>query len=94
MRHRVAFDDPKRIPYAHGKVGVAAMSVLWAQPLNALLRPHPGIATRRRAWEYAHALLGRTALTLGAMRGFGNLLVFWSRMTMLHMYCCALSQAS
>jgi hypothetical protein len=66
MRHRVAFDDPTRIPYAHGKVGVAAMTLLWAQPLNAVLRPHPGVTRRRRAWELAHALLGRAALTLGA----------------------------
>ena len=62
----MAFNDPVRIPYAHGKVGVSAMCVLWAQPLNALLRPHPGVTRRRRAWEYVHALLGRAALVLGA----------------------------
>ena len=62
----MAFNDPVLIPYAHGKVGVSALCVLWAQPLNALLRPHPGVTRRRRAWEYAHALLGRAALVLGA----------------------------
>ena len=66
LRGIVRFDDPVRIPYAHGKVGVAAMALLWAQPLNGLLRPHPGVTRRRRAWEYLHALLGRCAITLGA----------------------------
>ena len=66
MRHLVAFTDPMRIPYAHGKVGVSAMVLLWAQPLNAVLRPHPGVTWRRRIWEHLHALLGRAAITLGA----------------------------
>jgi hypothetical protein len=61
----VPFDDPHLIPYAHGKVGVSAMALLWAQPLNGVLRPHPGISIRRRAWELGHALLGRCALVLG-----------------------------
>ena len=65
LRHVVRFDDPHRIPYAHGKVGVAAMVLLWAQPLNGMLRPHVGVSRRRRAWELVHALLGRAALVLG-----------------------------
>ena len=70
LRGIVAFDDPVRIPYAHGKVGVAAMAVLWAQPLNGLARPHPGVLRRRRVWEFAHALLGRCAIMLGARMAF------------------------
>ena len=71
----VRFDDPERIPYAHGKVGVAAMAVLWAQPLNALARPHPGVSRRRRAWELAHALLGRCAIILGIVNIFSGMYI-------------------
>ena len=70
LRDDVRFDDPERIPYAHGKVGVAAMTVLWAQPLNALARPHRGVSRRRRAWEFVHALLGRCAIILGIVNIF------------------------
>jgi len=66
LRGFVPFDDPLLIPYAHGKVGVAAMALLWAQALSGLARPRAGVTSLRRAWEYAHALLGRCAITLGA----------------------------
>jgi len=75
LRDDVRFDDPERIPYAHGKVGVAAMAVLWAQPLNALARPHPGVSRRRRAWEFLHALLGRCAIVLGIVNIFSGMYI-------------------
>ncbi len=58
------------ISLAHGKVGVAAMTLLWAQYIGALLRPKPGTSRRRRAFELTHALLGRCALTLGVVNVF------------------------
>jgi hypothetical protein len=75
LRDVVDFDDPERIPYAHGKVGVAAMAVLWAQPLNALARPHPGMSRRRSAWEFLHALLGRCAIILGIVNIFSGMYI-------------------
>jgi len=65
------------INFAHGKVGVSAMTILWAQYLLALplLRPAPGPALLRRAWELTHAMLGRAALTLGVVNVFSGIYI-------------------
>jgi hypothetical protein len=75
LRGVVRFDDPQQIPYAHGKVGVATMAVLWAQPLNALARPRHGVSLRRRVWEFMHALLGRCAIMLGIINIFSGMYI-------------------
>lgn len=73
--HRPPFSP--NINFAHGKVGVSAMTILWAQYLLALplLRPAPGPALLRRAWELTHAMLGRAALTLGVVNVFSGIYI-------------------
>eukprot|EP00899_Mesostigma_viride_P005508 jgi/Mesvir1/14959/Mv14628-RA.2 len=55
----------------HGKVGLAAMILMWTQPLfgNKLLRPKKG-ARFRVEWEYLHIGTGRAGIVLAVVTTF------------------------
>uniref|UniRef100_A0A7S1SXQ3 DOMON domain-containing protein n=1 Tax=Tetraselmis chuii TaxID=63592 RepID=A0A7S1SXQ3_9CHLO len=66
--------DGKR--YDHGRVGIAVVAFAIFNPINAMLRPHPGVSLQRRAWEIAHLVIGKTALYLGAFNVFFGIYVY------------------
>ena len=43
----------------------AVILLLRPQPLNAILRPHPGTGPKRTAWEYLHKGTGYAAVAAG-----------------------------
>lgn len=66
----------RNIQYRHGDLGIAAVTLLFAQFLGgAVFRPHVGLSTRRRAWELYHTVLGRAALTAGVANTFTGILL-------------------
>ncbi|CAL1408196.1 unnamed protein product [Linum trigynum] len=58
----------------HVKVGLTAISLACAQPVNALMRPkRPGngdVTRKRLMWEYFHAIVGRSAIIFGIIAVF------------------------
>ena len=66
------FDDPS-IAFAHGTMGVAAMSLLFAQVLFAPIGPILGKDSKsntRWAWEILHKIVGRAAQGVAAINLF------------------------
>lgn len=55
------------------QVGITAMALLFAQFLLGLVHPRPGVTHARVAWEHAHAILGRAALSIGIVNVFTGL---------------------
>jgi len=63
------------IDTAHGYIGLAVMAMGLAQPINAMLRPHPAKggeskSRARLAWEWLHKGSGYLALTLAVATSF------------------------
>mmetsp|Transcript_34381 Transcript_34381/g.87919 ORF Transcript_34381/g.87919 Transcript_34381/m.87919 type:complete len:1120 (-) Transcript_34381:76-3435(-) len=62
--------------FDHGRVGIAVMAFAIFNPINAAIRPHPGVSLKRRAWEIVHLVVGKTALYLGAFNVFFGIYVY------------------
>jgi len=58
--------------FRHRQVGISAMVLGFLQPLNAVIRPHPGAAWRDQ-WEWVHWTVGRVAVGLAIWNIFTGL---------------------